>query len=46
MRLKLLQKKATQKTVEATGDLTGNKITNRYTKISKTLQQQKKSSYK
>ena len=39
MRLKLFQKKAIQKTSEATGDLVGNKIADKITKISKNLQQ-------
>ena len=38
-RLKLLQKKQFKKTTEATGDLIGNKITNKVIKISKTSQQ-------
>ena len=36
MHLKLLQKKAIQKTAKVTGDLTGNKIADRITKVSET----------
>ena len=38
IRLKLLQKKAIQKTAEATSDLITNKIANRITKVSKSFQ--------
>ena len=37
MHLKLLPKNRIQKTAEATGDLSGNKIADRITKVSKTL---------
>ena len=36
MHLKLLQKEQLKKTAEATGDLIGNKIADRITKVSKT----------
>ena len=36
MHLKLLQKKAIQKTAKVTGDLIGNKIADRITKVSET----------
>ena len=39
MHLKLLQKKAIQKTVEATGDLIRNKITDKIRRVSKTSPQ-------
>ena len=39
MHLKLLQKKVTQKSVEAAGDLTGNKISDKIKRVSKTLPQ-------
>ena len=39
MHLKLLQKKAIQKTGESTGDLVGNEIANKIIKISKISQQ-------
>ena len=35
MHLKLLQKEVIQKPAQATGDLTGNKIADRITKVSK-----------
>ena len=37
MHLNLLQKKVIQKTTEATSDLIGNKIANKFTKISKEI---------
>ena len=39
MHLKLFQKRVIQKTAEATGDLIGNKIANRITKVAKNSQQ-------
>ena len=39
MHLKLLQKKAIQKTAEATGDLIRNKITDKIRRVSKTSPQ-------
>ena len=39
MHLKVLQKRVIQKTVEVTGELIGNKIADKITKISKTLQE-------
>ena len=39
LHLKRLQKKAIQKTAEATGDLIGNKIADKITKVSNTLPQ-------
>ena len=39
MHLKLLQKKVTQKSAEAAGDLTGNKISDKIKRVSKTLPQ-------
>ena len=39
MHLKLLQKKQFKKLPDATGDLTGNKIADRITKVSKTSQE-------
>ena len=37
MHLKLLQKRAIQKTAKTTGDLIGNKIAEKVTRVSKTL---------
>ena len=37
MHLKLLQKRTIQKTAKTTGDLTGNKIADKVTRVSKTL---------
>ena len=37
MHLKLLQEKVTQKSAEAAGDLTGNKISDKIKRVSKTL---------
>ena len=39
MHLKLLQEKVTQKSAEAAGDLTGNKISDKIKRVSKTLPQ-------
>ena len=39
MYLKVLQKEQFKKTVEATGDLIGNKIADKITRVSKTLPQ-------
>ena len=39
LHLKLLQTRAIKKTAEATGDLIGNKIGDKITKVSKNLQQ-------
>ena len=39
MQLNILQKKFIQKAAEATGDLIGNKIANKITKLSKNSQQ-------
>ena len=39
MHLKLLQEKVTQKRAEAAGDLTGNKISDKIKRVSKTLPQ-------
>ena len=39
MHLKLLQKKAIQKTAEATGDLIRNKVTDKIRRVSKTSPQ-------
>ena len=42
MQLKMLQKKAIQKIAQATGDLIGNKIADKITKVSKKIYLQKK----